>query len=44
MFKELYRCLSGDAEVKTTVLDSREEIVMLSTILNVLAEEFQKNQ
>ncbi|CAN9241297.1 unnamed protein product [Alternaria alternata] len=44
MFKELYRCLSGDAEVKTTVLDSREEIVMLSTILNVLAEEYQKNQ
>ncbi|KAJ5378893.1 NAD(P)-binding protein [Penicillium cosmopolitanum] len=44
MFKELHRCLSGDAEIKTTVLDSREEISMLSDILKVLAEGFEKSQ
>ncbi|KAH7075303.1 hypothetical protein BKA63DRAFT_295189 [Paraphoma chrysanthemicola] len=43
MFKELHRCLSGDAEVKTTVLDSREEISMLSDILKVMADGYEKS-
>ncbi|XAO24836.1 hypothetical protein I312_103647 [Cryptococcus bacillisporus CA1280] len=43
-FKEMYRCLVDGAAIKTTVLDSREDIALTGDILQVLAQGFQKRQ
>ncbi|WVQ91264.1 hypothetical protein IAS59_005062 [Cryptococcus gattii] len=43
-FKEMYRCLVDGGAIKTTVLDSREDIALTGDILQVLAQGFQKCQ